>query len=256
MNHELFLFNVDSKRKTFWQKLIPRTRLVCVLLIVLAIALTPNGYWWTWSIYAIGIAIAVLISKVNLMILLKRLAIESAFLGTLLIGNLFHDGGEILWQWGWLKISTDGLIILGSVGCKTILSLILLNVLTLTTSIPSLLQALISLKTPPLLVAILASMYRYIGVLIEESNSMKRAAMSRNLLNNKRWQRLVLGNAIGGLFIRTYDRGERVYLAMLSRGYQGLPPTPKVFKTQKHDLMALFLTVLLALLGQAVYLKK
>jgi cobalt/nickel transport system permease protein len=255
MNHEQLLFNCEIERKTFWQKISPRIRLVCVLLMIVAIALTPNGNWWTWSIYAVGIAIAVLTSKVNLNILLKRLAIESAFLGVLLIGNLFHGRGEILWQWGWLKISTEGVIILGSVGCKTLLSLILLNVLTLTTSIPSLLQALVSLKMPPLLVAILASMYRYIGVLVEESNSMRRAAMSRNLLNNKRWQRLVIGNAIGGLFIRTYDRGERVHLAMLSRGYRGLPPTPKISKTRKHDRIALFLTVFVALLGQAVYLK-
>jgi cobalt/nickel transport system permease protein len=255
MNHERILSN-DSKQKTFWQKISPRTRLVCVLLMVLAIALTPNGNWWTWSIYGIGIAIAVLISKVNLSILFKRLALESAFLGVLLVGNLFHNTGEILWQWGWFKISTQGLIIVGSVGCKTILSLILLNVLTLTTSIPSLLQALVSLKTPPLLVAILASMYRYIEILIEESNSMRRAAMSRNLLNNKRWQRLIIGNAIGGLFIRTYERGERVYLAMLSRGYRGLPPTPKVIKTKKHDRIALLLTVLVALFGQAVYFNK
>jgi cobalt/nickel transport system permease protein len=245
---------INSKQQTLWHQLTPQTRLLCVLLLLLAIALTPNGHWWTWLIYGIGIAITLLISRVSLAILLPRLAIELAFVSLLSISILFHDRGTTLWQWGWLKITTEGIIVTGSVGLKTLLSLLLLNLLTLTTSFPSLLNALLILRTPPLLVAILASMYRYIEVLIEEANAMRRAAVSRNLMNNKRWQRLVVGNAIGALFIRTYDRGERVYRAMLSRGYQGLPPIKEATKGRKRDLIALFLTVLFALLGQFVYL--
>jgi cobalt/nickel transport system permease protein len=143
---------------------------------------------------------------------------------------------------------------LGSVTLKAVLSLLLLNLLVLTTSIPVLLQALVALRVPSLLVAILASMYRYIAVLIEEFNSMQRAAISRNLTSNRRWQRLVVGNAIGSLFIRTYERGERVHHAMLSRGYQGLPSIREMPKNRRRDILALTLTVIFALLGQAVYL--
>jgi cobalt/nickel transport system permease protein len=248
--------DADSKRQTPWHKLTSPTRLLCVLLIVLASALTPNGRWWTWVIYGIGVSILLLISRVTLPILLKRLAIESAFIGILLLGTPFHGGGEVVLQWGWLKITSEGLIVLGSVSLKALISLSLLNLLTLTTSIPSLLQALIVLKMPPILVAILTSMYRYLGVSIEEANSMRKAALSRNLTNNKRWQRLVVSNAIGSLFIRSYDRGDRIHRAMLSRGYQGLPPNRNISKGGKRDMVALTLAVLLALLGQAVYLKK
>jgi cobalt/nickel transport system permease protein len=104
------------------------------------------------------------------------------------------------------------------------------------------------------LVAILASMYRYINVLIGEFNAMRRAAESRNLMGSNRWQRLVVGNMMGALFIRTYERGERVYQAMLARGYQGIPPVEKVPKGGRRDVVALTLTVIVALLGQAVYL--
>jgi cobalt/nickel transport system permease protein len=133
------------------------------------------------------------------------------------------------------------------------LSLLMLNLLTLTTSIAALLNALIALRTPPLLVAILASMYRYIGVLIGEFNAMRRAALSRNLMSSKRRQRLVIGNMMGSLFIRTYERGERVYQAMLARGYQGLPPVEKVPSGGRRDIVALTLTLILALLGQVIY---
>ena len=249
-----FQLDVDSKRQSPWHKLTPKTRVLCVLLLVLAIALTPNGQWWTWAFYGAGIVSALLVSQITLSVLLQRLAVESAFVGVVLIGTLFRDGGEVLWRWGWLKITTTGLLVLGSVTTKALLCLLLLNILTLTTPVPALLNALTALKMPPLLVAILASMYRYIGVLIEEFNSMRRAAISLNLLSSRRWQRLVIGNMIGSLFIRTYDRGERVHQAMLSRGYQGLPAIREMPQGGRRDIVAMSLTALFVLAGQFIYI--
>ncbi len=249
-----FHLDIDSKRATPWHTLAPHTRLLCALLIVFAIVLTANGHWWTWAIYGLALLGLVLLSRVTLLVLLKRVAVESVFISVVLLGTLFREGGRVLWAWGPLKITTAGLTILGSVTFKALLSLLVLNVLTLTTSIPALLNALLILRTPPLLVAILASMYRYINVLIGEFNAMRRAAESRNLMGSNRWQRLVVGNMMGALFIRTYERGERVYQAMLARGYQGIPPVEKVPKGGRRDVVALTLTVIVALLGQAVYL--
>lgn len=249
-----FHLDIDSKQTTLWHSLAPRSRLLCTLLIVFAIGLTPNGRWLTWAVYGLGVLSLILLSRVTLPVLLKRIAVEFAFISVVLLGTLFRDGGEVLWSWGSLKITTVGLTVLGSVTLKALLSLLMLNVLTLTTSIPALLNALVALRTPPLLVAILASMYRYLSVLIGEFNAMRRAAASRNLMGRNRWQRLVIGNMIGSLFIRTYERGERVYQAMLARGYQGLPPVEKVPKGGRRDIVALTLTIILALVGQAVYL--
>lgn len=247
-----FQLDVNSGLSSPWHSLAPQTRILCVLLLVFATALTPNGHWWTWAIYAVGVLTLLLLSRVNLLVLLKRVAVEFTFVGVILVGTLFRDGGEILWQWGWLKVGTVGLVILGSVMLKAFLSLLMLNLLVLTTSIPALLHALVSLRVPPLLVAILASMYRYIAVLLEEVNSMKRAALSRNLMNSNRWQRLIFGHMIGALFIRTYERGDRIYHAMLSRGYTGLPPVGEIPQGGRLDMLALTLTMLLALAGQLV----
>ncbi|WP_239651781.1 CbiQ family ECF transporter T component [Neosynechococcus sphagnicola] len=104
-------------------------------------------------------------------------------------------------------MTTTGLVVLGSVTLKALLSLLILNILMLTTSVPALLQALVVLKMPLLLQAILAAMYRYISVLTAEVKAMKQAAIARNLLATRRLQRRVLGNMIGALFIRTYERG-------------------------------------------------
>jgi cobalt/nickel transport system permease protein len=177
------------------------------------------------------------------------------FVGVVLLGTLFRTGGEVVWQWGWLQITTTGLITLGSVALKMVLSLTALNVLTLTTSIPDLLNALLVLRVPPLLVAIISSMYRYIDVLVNEFQGMRRAALSRNLMANQRWQRLVVGNMIGSLFIRTYERGERVHQAMLARGYVGLPQRADKPPETWHDRVILMLILILVIIGQLVPLR-
>jgi len=250
-----FHLDLDGKGSTIWHFLAPKTRLLCTLLMVFAIALTPNGRWLTWGIYGIAVLCLILISKVTLPVLFKRIAVEFAFVAVVLLGTLFRDGGDIVWSWGWLKITNEGLTVLGSVSLKALLSLLMLNLLTITTSIPALLNALIALKTPPLLVAILASMYRYINVLVGEFKAMRRAAASRNLAGSNSWQRQVIGNMMGSLFIRTYERGDRVYQAMLARGYQGVPPIFDVPSGGRGDIVALSLTLMLTLLGQVVYLK-
>lgn len=249
-----FHLDIDSSKTTFWHRLAPRTRLLCALLFVFATALTPNGQWLTWAVYGLGLAIVLLLSQVTLGVLLRRVAVEFVFIGVVVIGTLFREGGTVLWHWGWLRITSTGLMILGSVSLKALLCLLMLNLLVLTTSVPALLHALAALKTPPLLVAIFASMYRYLTVLVEEFSTMRRAAASRNLMQNKRHQRLVIGNMIGSLFIRTYERGDRVHQAMRSRGYTGLPPIAEMPKGGRLDILALTLTFILAVTGQAVHL--
>lgn len=247
--------DVDRDRATIWHSLTPPARVLCVLLLLLAIALTPNGHWGTWAVYGIGIVWVLWLSRISVTVLLKRLVVESAFVSVILLGTVFRPEGEVLWQWGLLQVTTVGVLILGSVTTKAFLSLLLLNLLTLTTVVPDLLQALLVLKVPPLLVAILASMYRYLEVLIAEFAAMKRAALSRNLMGHRRWQRLVLGNMIGSLFIRTVDRGDRIHQAMIARGYQGLTPVVTQPLIRGHrDILALTFTLGLALLGQAIYL--
>jgi cobalt/nickel transport system permease protein len=250
-----FRIDIDSEQSTLWHRLAPRTRILCTLLFVFATALTPNGHWWTWVIYSIGLAVVVLLSQVTLPVLLQRVAIEFTFIAAILLGILFRSGGEVLWQWGWMQITTTGVTVLGSVTLKALMSLLMLNLLVLTTSIPALLKALVDLKTPPLLVAIFASMYRYIYVLIEEFNSMRRAATARNLTSGSPRQRQVIGNMMGSLFIRTYERGDRIHQAMLARGYTGLPPVRETPQGGRLDIAALTLTAALTLAGQLIYLR-
>jgi cobalt/nickel transport system permease protein len=97
-------------------------------------------------------------------------------------------------------------------------------------------------------------MYRYLAVLIAEFNSMRRAAIARNLMSSPRWQRLLVGHMIGALFIRTYERGDRIYQAMLSRGYTGSLLSVQVPQSKLKDYLAIIGIVILILWGQMVHL--
>ncbi|HTL88972.1 MAG TPA: cobalt ECF transporter T component CbiQ, partial [Leptolyngbya sp.] len=109
---------------TAWHRLIPRSRVLCVLLFVFATALTPNGRWWTWAIYGSAIAFIILASRIRLPVLFKRVAVEFVFIGVVILGTLFRGGGDLLFQWGWIQVTTEGLIVLGSVSLKAFLSLL------------------------------------------------------------------------------------------------------------------------------------
>jgi cobalt/nickel transport system permease protein len=248
-----FRLDIDSLRASPWHALTPGTRVICTLVLVFAIALTPNGQWLTWLVYGIGVGAIALLSRITWSELLKRVGVEFIFVGVVLLGTLFRPGGAVVWQWGWLRVTTEGLTVLASVTLKMVLSLVMLNILVLTTSVSNLLHGLAALRVPSLLIAILASMFRYLTVLVDEFHAMRRAAISRNLLGSRRWQRLVVGNMIGVLFIRTYERGERIHQAMLARGYTGLPPVEQGATAGRRDRSAVLLMLILALFGQLLH---
>lgn len=213
--------DLDSHRPSPWRSLAPQARLLCALMFVFATALTPPGRWLVWAIYGLGLGGLILMSRINLMVLLQRVAIEMGLAGVVLVGTLFRQEGTVLWQWGIFQVTTVGLTILASVSLKALLSLGMLNLLVLTTPMPDLLQGLTRLKMPDLLVAILAAMHRYSSILVAEFAAMRRAALARNLMARRQGQRRVVGHMMGALFLRSYDRGDRVYQAMVARGYQG-----------------------------------
>ena len=99
--------------------------------------------------------------------------------------------------------------------------------LTSTTPPLRLLAALRALRLPAILVAVVMLMYRYLFVLVDEAQRMLRARAARSAAigpgsgGTVVWRAKSAGGMAGSLFIRTLDRGERIYMAMLARGYDG-----------------------------------
>jgi len=126
-----------------------------------------------------------------------------------------------------LVISGEGLIAFATILLKSWVSVQSAALLVFTTQFHDLLEGLERLRLPRLMVAIISLMYRYLAVLTGEASRMLRARASRAAIPpggrspGWRWQARVVGNMVGALFIRAYERSERVYVAMQSRGYAG-----------------------------------
>jgi cobalt/nickel transport system permease protein len=137
----------------------------------------------------------------------------------------FFKQGEVagsynIWLWR-VSVTYSGLFILANIVVKSWLCILSLILLSATTKFTALLKGLKQLGIPKVMVLILSFMYRYIFVLVDEVMRMRRARDSRNFGGGRLRQLKTLGNMIGTLFIRSYERGERVYVAMLSRGFDG-----------------------------------
>ena len=87
-----------------------------------------------------------------------------------------------------------------------------------TTPFSALLELLRSLRFPPTLVTVLALLYRYLFILIDEAERILRARRARTFIRKGRWR--ILGTVLGELFVRSTERSERVYFAMRARGWR------------------------------------
>ena len=132
-----------------------------------------------------------------------------------------------------------GIVAKGTIG---VISAIILSA---TTSARDLLAGLEKLRVPAPLVNIATFMLRYLNVINDELTRMRIARESRGFeaTGIRSWR--ILAQTVGALFIRSYERGERVYLAMLSRGYAGTMPTP--MRNQANTLFLAFVIPLIAL---------
>ena len=108
-----------------------------------------------------------------------------------------------------------------------------------TTSFPEVLHALEKLKVPRVLILIASFMYRYLFVIVAEAARMRAALLARGYAPRHALQARALGRVVTALFLRSYERGERVHLAMLARGFDGHLPRLGTLTLRPAD--ALFL---------------
>ncbi|MBN1374972.1 MAG: cobalt ECF transporter T component CbiQ [Dehalococcoidia bacterium] len=231
-------------------RLDPRTKLLACLVFVLAVVLTPPGNWRIFACYFVLVTVLILLSRVPTWYVLKRsLVIFPFVIVVALFIPFFKQGQEIascnLGAWH-IAVTYEGIMVLVNVVIKAWLSILSLILLTSSTKLADTLSAMKQLGVPAIFILIISFMYRYIFVLVDQVMRMKQAMDSRNFGGNHLRQFKTLGNMIGILFIRSYERGERIYAAMLSRGYTGEIQTLNKFHFRPAD--AYFSAMLVILL--------
>jgi cobalt/nickel transport system permease protein len=125
-------------------------------------------------------------------------------------------------------------------------------VLSLTTPVPRLFRGLEALRTPDVIMMLLGFMYRYVSVISDQLRSLRNALDSRGFALSRYRRIRLLGHLAGSLFVRAYDRGERVHAAMLARGWTGGMPSAEPLRLGPSDFVA-FAIALLAFAALVVY---
>ncbi|MET7441476.1 cobalt ECF transporter T component CbiQ [Streptomyces sp. NPDC005496] len=200
----------------------PHTKLAAAFGFVVVVVSTPREAMWAFSLYALLLAGVAHQARVPAPFLLKRLLIEVPFVAFAVLMPFVAEGERV--DVLGLSLSVNGLWGAWNVLAKGTLGVAASVLLASTTELRELLLGLQRLKLPPLLVQIASFMIRYGDVITDEMRRMRIARESRGFEARGVRQWGVLAKSAGALFIRSYERGERVHLAMVSRGYAGSMP--------------------------------
>ena len=197
-------------------------KILVLLAFTILVVATPADRYLLFGGYLLVTTIVIGISRVPPLYLLKRSLIEVPFLVFALLLPFVAHGPqtEVLG----LTVSEPGLLAAWGLLAKGTIGVLASLTLAATTEPQDLVTGLERLRLPTQLVQIMAFMVRYLDVVTGETQRMKVARESRGFSARDPRQWPVLARSTGALFIRSYERGERVHLAMLSRGYTGRMP--------------------------------
>jgi cobalt/nickel transport system permease protein len=184
---------------------------------------TPREQYWAFGAYACLLAVVAALADVPAAFIARRLVVELPFVAfAVLLPFVAH--GPYVDVFG-LSMSEPGLLAAWNVLAKGTLGVTSSILLAATTDARELIVGMQRLRVPNLLVEITSFMVRYADVVVDEMRRMRIARESRGFQARHAGHIPVVARSAGALFIRSYERGERVHLAMLSRGYRGaLPP--------------------------------
>jgi cobalt/nickel transport system permease protein len=197
-------------------------KLAATLAFVIVVVATPREAFWAFGAHAALLVAAAAAGRLPPGFLLRRLLIEVPFLLFALFLP-FLGRGERLDVIG-LSLSREGLWAAWNIFAKATLGAAASVILAATTRVPDLLKGFGRLRFPRVLVAMMGFMVRYLEVVIGERGRMRTALRSRAYQPRWAGETRALAAVAGTLFVRSYERGERVSLAMQARGYRGVMP--------------------------------
>jgi len=194
----------------FYKRLDPAVKTIAALIFIIAVATTPSGAFTTLTGFVALIFFISILSRIPALFIAKRLLVIMPF--------VFFIGLSLAFA---APNFRDGLQTAAMLFCKALLCSCMTLLLVTTTHFESLLKGFERLRVPQLIVMTISFMYRYIFILSDQIMTARRAKESRapkmsNLKNAK-----VLANILGSVFLRTFERGEEVYMAMCARGFTG-----------------------------------
>jgi len=223
----------DARGESRVHKSSASVKLALAVAYIIAVNLTPPGAWLAYGLHALAVTAALVAARLPGRAVTARVAAAAPFLLLAVLGLPFAEGGRViatlrigrrLWA-----VTDAGLQALATVTARAGLSLLAAIVLGLTTPFADMVRAMQRVGFPAELAQVLLLMVRYLELLVDEAQSLIRGRAARSAADpalprvggTLLWRARVTGTMIGTLFLRAYERSERVYQAMLARGFDG-----------------------------------
>ncbi|WBB82160.1 cobalt ECF transporter T component CbiQ [Micromonospora sp. WMMD882] len=203
-------------------RLPPEVKIVAMVVFTVAVVATPREAFWAFGGYAALVAAVAALARIGPGWLLTRSMIELPFV-LFAFALPFLAAGDRVDVLG-LPLAVEGLYGAWNILAKGTLGVLASLLLAATTTVRDLIVGLDRLRCPQVFTQIATFMLRYLDVLVGEARRMRVARVSRGDDPRFLWQLRGFAAGVGALFLRAFERGERVYLAMLSRGYTGRMP--------------------------------
>ena len=213
----------------------PRAKIITFFVLIFSFAFLGSI---SAAAYAVAFSVfLLLLSRLPLDFIFSRIKVPMGFIVSILVIMAFTVGGKDLFSIFGLHVSYEGVRIGTLIVLRATASLLLALLMLGTSRFEAILKALYMLRVPGILVQMLMFTYRYIFVFIDEFGNMKNAMDSKGfqLKGNSRHALSILGNAVGMLLVKSYERGDRVYSSMVARGYTGNPIILTKFKMKGSD---------------------
>jgi cobalt/nickel transport system permease protein len=211
-------------------------KIVAAFLVVLCVVATPREAFAAFGGYLLLLAAVWWAARIPPGWMAHRCLIEAPFV--VLAVLLPFSGGAPHVEWLGLTLSAPGLLGAWNILVKGTLGVLTSLTLAATTPLRDLLLGLQRLHAPALVVTIATLMLRYVDVIVGEARRMRLARISRGHDPRFLWQAGATARGVGALFVRSYERGERVHLAMLSRGWTGQMPPLSDARTSRRQWLA------------------
>ncbi|MFZ5880586.1 MAG: cobalt ECF transporter T component CbiQ, partial [Chloroflexota bacterium] len=207
-------------------RLDPRVKVVVTVLFILSNALLPDGAWAAFGLSWLCLLGWNVLSRLGVDFTFRRSFVALPF-ALAAVSAIFSPLGTPLADWSLgplVLIPTDyGLVKFASILLRSWVSVQAAILLVAVTRFPDMIHAFEHLRVPGVLTTIVAFLYRYLFVLTDEVMRLLRARDSRSAAEPGRrsgrnvvWRARVAGNMAGQLFLRSYERSDRIYNAMLA----------------------------------------
>ena len=247
-------FDRYHHRHSLIHHLDPRIKVVITIAFIISNALLPDGAWIAFALAWLFILIANAFSQLGVSFTFRRSFIALPF-ALAAITVLFSIPGRpvasfhfLMWNF---TVTDAGLLRFVSIVIRSWLSMQMAILLVAVTEFPKIIHALTHLRVPAIITTIISFLYRYLFVLTDEVLRLLRARQARSAASagqrsggSMGWRARIAGHMAGQLFLRSYERSDRIYNAMLARGYKGELMTIHPHHFQVRDWLICGLSIL------------